>query len=368
VVLTGALAIMFVLAIPFFSLRLGNSDAGNDPQSSTTRQAYDLLAKGFGPGFNGPLQVVAPLRKPADSATFARVVDAIRGRPDVASVSAERTLGTETKVGEVQVYPRSAPQDEATTNLINHIRRDIIPSADPGRATPIYVGGTTAIFTDFARVLTNKLPLFIGVVVLLSFVLLAIVFRSVAVPLTAAVMNLVSACAAFGILTAVFQWGWAGSVFGVNRKGPVEAFLPVMLFAILFGLSMDYEVFLISRIHEEWLNTGDNRRAVTNGLDATGRTITAAAAIMVLVFGAFVLGGQRVIKEFGLGLAAAIAVDAVVVRSAVVPAVMLALGKANWWFPKSLDRALPRLAVEPPEATDEVEGDDLGPAVLAADR
>jgi RND superfamily putative drug exporter len=266
------------------------------------------------------------------------------------------------------VYPRSAPQDAATTDLINRVRRVVIPSVDPSRATTIYVGGTTAIFTDFARVLTNKLPLFIGVVVLLSFVLLAVVFRSVAVPLTAAAMNLVSAAAAFGILTAVFQWGWLGSVVGVNRKGPIEAFLPVMLFAILFGLSMDYEVFLISRIHEEWLHTGDNRRAVTNGLDATGRTITAAAAIMVLVFGAFVLGGEPVIKQFGLGLAAAIAVDAVVVRSAVVPAVMLALGRANWWFPKSLDRALPRLAVEPQELSAEPEGDDLGPPVLAGER
>ena len=368
VVLGGALAIMVVLAIPFFSLRLGNSDAGNDPKSSTTRQAYDLLAKGFGPGFNGPLQIVAPVRTSTDNTTFTRVVDAVRTQPDVASVSQVRTLGTTTRIAEVQVYPRSAPQDAATTDLINHIRRNVIPSVDPGRATTIYVGGSTAIFTDFARVLTSKLPLFIGVVVLLSFVLLAVVFRSVAVPLTAAAMNLVSAGAAFGILTAVFQWGWVGSLLGVNRKGPIDAFLPVMLFAILFGLSMDYEVFLISRIHEEWLHSGDNRRAVTNGLDATGRTITAAAAIMVLVFGAFLLGGERVIKEFGLGLAGAIAVDAVVVRSAVVPSVMLALGNRNWWFPEWLDRVLPRLAVEPPELPAEPEGDDLGPPVLAGER
>ncbi len=368
VVLTGALAIMIVLAIPFFSLRLGSSDAGNDPKSSTTRQAYDLLAKGFGPGFNGPLQMVAPIRTAADAATFTRVVNTVRQQPNVASVSSERTLGTTTRIAEVQVYPRSAPQDAATTDLINRIRNDVIPSVDPGRATTIYVGGTTAIFTDFARVLTNKLPLFIGVVVLLSFILLAVVFRSIVVPLTAAVMNLVSAGAAFGILTAVFQWGWLGSLFGVNRRGPIEAFLPVMLFAILFGLSMDYEVFLISRIHEEWLHTGDNRRAVTDGLDATGRTITAAAAIMVLVFGAFILGGEQVIKQFGLGLAAAIAVDAVVVRSAVVPSVMLAVGRANWWFPKSVDRVLPRLAVEPPELPAEPTGDDLGPPVLAGER
>jgi RND superfamily putative drug exporter len=286
----------------------------------------------------------------------------------VASVSEARTLGTSTKIAEFQVYPRSAPQDAATNDLINNVRRQVIPSVDPGRTTTIYVGGSTAIFTDFARVLTSKLPVFIGVVVLLSFVLLAVVFRSIAVPLTAAVMNLVSAGAAFGILTAVFQWGWLGSLLGINRKGPVDAFLPVMLFAILFGLSMDYEVFLISRIHEEWLHTGENGRAVTNGLDATGRTITAAAAIMVLVFGAFLLGGERVIKEFGLGLAAAIAVDAVVVRSAVVPSVMLALGNTNWWFPQWLDRVLPRLAVEPPELPAEPAGDDLGPPVLAGER
>jgi RND superfamily putative drug exporter len=186
-------------------------------------------------------------------------------------------------------------------------------------------------------------------VVALSFLLLAVVFRSVVVPLTAAAMNLLSAAAAFGILVAVFQWGWLGGIFGVSRAGPVEAFLPVMLFAILFGLSMDYEVFLISRIHEEWLHGGDTRAAVARGLAATGRTITAAAAIMIVVFGAFILGGERVIKEFGLGLAGAIAVDAVVIRSAVVPSVMLAFGEVNWWFPPWLARALPRLSVEPPE-------------------
>jgi len=354
VILAASLVIMVLIALPFFSLRLGNSDAGNNPKSSTTRQAYDLLAKGFGPGFNGPLQVTARISSPTDAATFARVLDAVSRDRGVASVGAARTLGPNgQQIALSQVYPRSAPQDAATQALIDRLRHHTIPAADPGRTTPVYVGGTTAVFTDFARVLTAKLPLFIGVVVVLSFFLLATVFRSVAVPLTAAIMNLVSAAAAFGILTAVFQWGWLGSVFGVNRTGPVEAFLPVMLFAILFGLSMDYEVFLISRIHEEWLRSGDNGEAVTAGLDATGRTITAAAAIMVLVFGAFLLGGQRVIKEFGLGLAGAIAVDAIVVRSAVVPSVMLALGRANWWFPRSLHRLLPRLAVEPPISADE---------------
>jgi RND superfamily putative drug exporter len=209
------------------------------------------------------------------------------------------------------------------------------------------VGGNTAIFVDFARVLTSKLPLFIGLVVLLSFLLLAMVFRSIVIPLTAAVMNLLSIAAAFGILVAVFQWGWLSSVFQVGRSGPVEAFLPVMLFAILFGLSMDYEVFLISRIQEEWLRSGDNKEAVRKGLAATGKTITAAALIMILVFGSFILGGQRVIKEFGLGLAGGILVDAFIIRVAVVPSLMFLFGKSNWWFPGWLDRVLPRVHVDP---------------------
>jgi len=219
----------------------------------------------------------------------------------------------------------------------------------------VYVGGTTAIFADFAKVLSSKLPLFIGLVVVLSFILLAIVFRSLVIPLTAAIMNLLSIAAAFGILVAVFQWGWLGSVFQVDQTGPIEAFLPVMMFAILFGLSMDYEVFLITRIQEEYLKSGgDNKVAVRNGLAATGKTITAAALIMILVFGAFILGGIRVIKEFGLGLAGGILVDAVVIRMAVVPSVMILLGKSNWWFPTWLDRILPHVTVDPdlPDDTD----------------
>jgi RND superfamily putative drug exporter len=193
------------------------------------------------------------------------------------------------------------------------------------------------------------LPLFIGLVVLLSFLLLAIVFRSLLVPTISAVMNLLSIGAAFGILVSVFQWGWFGGLFGVNRAGPVEAFLPVMMFAILFGLSMDYQVFLVSRMHEEWLRTGDNRTAVRLGLARTGKTITAAALIMIVVFASFILGGQRIIKEFGLGLAAGVLVDAIVIRMAIVPSVMFIFGKANWWFPKSLDRILPRLGLEDPD-------------------
>ncbi len=355
---TVALVVIVALAMPFLSLRLGSSDEGNDPVGSPTRTAYDLLAKGFGPGFNGPLQITAQLHGQGDQAALDRVAAAVAADPQVVAVTPPVVIPVKdgTKVAVFGAYPSSAPQDAATTELIDRLRADTIPPAVEGSNLTVYVGGITAIFADFADVLTAKLPLFIGVVVLLSFLLLAIVFRSILVPITAAVMNLLSAAAAFGILTAVFQWGWLGGVFGVNRTGPVESFLPVMLFAILFGLSMDYEVFLVMRIHEEWLRTGDNREAVRRGLAVTGRTITAAAVIMVLVFGSFILGGQRIIKEFGLGLAAAILVDAVVIRSALVPSLMLLFGKANWWFPSWLDRVLPKIHVEP-EDLDELDED-----------
>ncbi len=344
-----ALLVVLLVAMPFFSLRLGNSDQGNDPTYTTTRQAYDLLSSGFGQGFNGPLQVVAAQEGQLDTATVDRLAAEIRTRPDVAAVVAPVVLPPHggQQVALINVYPDSAPQASATTDLINHLRATTIPTVTSGSGVTVYVGGTTAIFADFAKVLSSKLPLFIGLVVVLSFLLLAIVFRSLVIPLTAAIMNLLSIGAAFGILVAVFQWGWAGSVFQVNKTGPIEAFLPVMMFAILFGLSMDYEVFLITRIQEEYLKCGDNRTAVRNGLAATGKTITAAALIMILVFGAFILGGIRVIKEFGLGLAGGILIDAFVIRMAVVPAVMLLLGESNWWFPKWLDRIVPHVTVDP---------------------
>jgi RND superfamily putative drug exporter len=345
----AALVLIAVIAAPFFSLRLGSTDQGNDPVGTTTRTAYDMLASGFGPGFNGPLQLVTVHRGVSDQAALDRLASSVRAQPGVAAVAPPVTPPSKrgTSVTLIDVYPKSAPQDAATTNLIDHLRRDTIPAAVAGSGLTVYVGGSTAIFVDFAHVLGQKLPLFIGLVVLLSFILLAVVFRSFVIPLTAAVMNLLSIAAAFGILVAVFQHGTLGSLFGVNRPGPVEAFLPVMMFAILFGLSMDYEVFLVSRIHEEWLRSGDNRTAVRKGLAATGKTITAAALIMILVFGSFILGGERVIKEFGLGLAAGILVDAVIIRMAVVPAAMFLLGRSNWWFPTRLDHALPRLGVDP---------------------
>jgi RND superfamily putative drug exporter len=253
-------------------------------------------------------------------------------------------------VAVASVYPKTSPQDAATSTLVTHLRHDTIPAATTGTGLTVLVGGTTAIFDDFSTVIAGKLPLFIGVVVLLSFLLLMAVFRSLVIPATAAVMNLLSAAAAFGVVTAVFQWGWGAHLIGVGKGGPVEAFLPVMVFAILFGLSMDYEVFLVSRMHEEWQHSQDNDQAVGHGLAATARTITAAAAIMVLVFGAFILGGVRVIKLFGLGLSAAVLLDALIVRSVIVPALMFAFGKANWSLPRALDRVLPRLSVEPADS------------------
>jgi RND superfamily putative drug exporter len=351
-----ALIAVVLIALPFFSLRLGSSDQGNDPVGTTTRTAYDTLATGFGPGFNGPLQVVTVVHGPEDQAALDRVVAAAKVQPNVASVSAPILIPDKTgsEVATFNVYPKSAPQDAATTTLINRLRDQTVPKAVAGSGLTVYVGGLTAVFVDFAHVLSSKLPLFIGLVVLLSFLLLALVFRSLVIPLISAAMNMLSIGAAFGVLVAVFQWGWLGSLLGVSRPGPIEAFLPVMLFAILFGLSMDYQVFLVTRMHEEWLKTGDNRVAVRNGLAATGKTITAAALIMILVFGSFIFGGERVIKEFGLGLAAGILIDAVVIRMAIVPALMLLIGKSNWWFPRWLDRILPHVGFE--------EGDTPPPA------
>jgi RND superfamily putative drug exporter len=342
----AAAALMVLISIPFLSLRLGSSDAGNDPTSKTTRQAYDLLAEGFGAGFNGPLQLVAQGR---DDAALAKLSAAVKQNPEVVSV-APVIKNKEGDVAIIQVTPRGAPQDKATSDLITQLRDHTIPDTVGGSGVKVYVGGLTAIFDDFADVLTSKLPLFIGVIVLLGCLLLMIAFRSIVVPLTAAVMNLLAAGAAFGLVTAVFQWGWGGSVIPIGGEGPVEAFLPVMLLAILFGLSMDYQVFLVSRMHEEWSHTHDNDVAVRVGQADTGRVITAAAGIMILVFGSFVLQGQRVISEFGIGLAGAVLLDAFVLRTVLVPALMHLFGRANWWLPKSLDRALPHVSVDPSEA------------------
>ena len=365
-----ALAMIVAIALPYFSLQLGSSDQGNDPAGTTTLQAYNMLSKGFGPGFNGPLQLVTELHGTGDRAALGRVVQSVSLQPGVARVTAPRVIptGHGGEVALVNVYPTTSPQSSATTDLVNRLRQTVVPSAVGGSAITVYVGGATALYVDFARVLSAKLPLFIGLVVLLSFLLLALVLRSIVIPLISAILNIFSIGAAFGILVAVFQWGWLGSIIGVNKTGPIESFLPVMLFAIVFGLSMDYQVFLVTRIREEWMKTGDSQLAVRNGLAATGKTITAAALIMILVFGSFILGGQRVIKEFGLGLAGGVLVDAVVIRMAIVPAVMTLLGKTSWWFPGWLDRVLPQVGFEKAEIEfEEREGDGQlpkGPAVV----
>jgi RND superfamily putative drug exporter len=343
----AAFVIIVFIALPFFSLQLGSSDQGNDSAGTTTRQAYDLLSNGFGPGFNGPLELVAALHGAADQVALQRVVTDVAAQPGVAGVAPPIEIPVRGgDVALVEVYPTTSPQAAATTDLVDHLRQAVVPKAVAGTALTVYVGGSTALFVDFANVLSAKLPLFIGLVVLLSFLLLMIVFRSLVIPLISAILNIFSIGAAFGILVAVFQWGWLGAVIGVNKPGPIESFLPVMLFAIVFGLSMDYQVFLVTRIHEEWLKTGDNQLAVRNGLATTGKTITAAALIMILVFGSFILGGERVIKEFGLGLAGGVLVDAIVIRMAIVPSLLTLLGKVNWWFPGWLDRVLPDIGVE----------------------
>jgi RND superfamily putative drug exporter len=344
-----ATLVMVAIALPFFSIRLGSADQGSDPSGTTTRKAYDLLAQGFGPGYNGPLQLVAKITRPNEAAAFARVVRAAGATPDVVSVSAPHILpGVHGRapVAIADVVPKGSPQDVSTTDLLHRLRDRVVPQALGGSGLRVLVGGNTAIFEDFSKVLTAKLPLFVAIVVGLSFLLLMAIFRSLLIPLTAAVMNMLSAGAAFGVVTAVFQNGTGASLLGIDKTGPIESFLPVIVFPIVFGLSMDYEVFLISRIYEEWHRRRNNREAVAHGLAATGRTITAAAAIMVLVFGAFILGGERVIELFGIGLASAVLLDALIIRSMLVPALMLVLGERNWQLPSVLDRVLPHFRVE----------------------
>ena len=345
---TVGLGIMLLLTVPALSMNLGSSDAGNDPTSLTTRRAYDLLAEGFGKGVNGPLVVAAQLSKAGDKAAQAQIGAALRTTPDVAAVAAPRVAPNgQTLV--YTVYPRSAPQDQATTDMVQNLRDNRLPPVERATGATVLVGGANGAQIDVTHALSSKLPLFIGVVVLLSALLLFIVFRSVVIPLQAAAMNLLSIGASLGVVVAIFQWGWLADLVGI-QKGPIDSFIPVMVFAIVFGLSMDYEVFLVSRIHEVWTKRRDASRAVVEGLASTGRVITAAATIMVCVFLSFVLGDVRAVKLFGLSLAAAVFLDAFVVRSLLLPAVLQLLGRATWWLPDWLERRLPHLAIEPGEA------------------
>jgi RND superfamily putative drug exporter len=340
--------LLIALCIPTLSLRLGTNDAGTDPAGTTTREAYDLLADGFGPGFNGPFQLVAALSEKGDDEALQELRTELKSEKGVEAVT-DVTLNPNETVGVFQLYPTTSPQSEETTELLDRIRDDVIPPVESATGAQVHVGGINAIFEDFGNAIADKLPLFIGVVVLLSALLLMIVFRSIWVPLKAILMNLLSIGAAFGLIVAVFQWGWGASLIGVDATGPIISFFPIFLFSIIFGLSMDYEVFLMSRIHEEWEHSKDATESVTRGLALTGRVITAAAAIMVTVFASFMIGEDRIIKLFGLGLASAVFIDAVIIRSVLVPAVMQLLGKNAWWFPDWLDRILPRLHVEPAE-------------------
>jgi RND superfamily putative drug exporter len=356
-----ALVVMAVLALPTFSLHLGTSDQGNDPKTSTTRQAYDLLAggtsrssaaesgAGFGPGVNGPLTLVTKVDGAEDKLALDNLDATLRTTEGVASVTPV-TFDSGGHTAYLTVIPESSPQSKQTSDLVDRLREEVLPRAEAGTSLDTQVGGMTAGYDDFADVIVSKLPVFVGVVIGLGCLLLLLAFRSIGIPLKAAAMNVAAVASAFGVVVAMFQWGWGSELLGLGSAGPIEPFLPVIMVSVLFGLSMDYQVFLVSRMYEEWLETGDNRRAVRVGLAETSRVINSAAVIMISVFLAFVLSGDRVIAMFGIALAAAVALDAFVLRTLLVPALMHMLGGANWWLPRWLDKRLPRISIEPPEA------------------
>ena len=340
----GAVLVLLVLAIPLFSMKLGFPDDGTAPTSETRRLAYDLLSEGFGPGFNGPLLLAVEIDDPAALQELEQLTSAIAATEGVAAVTPPQP----NEAGDaaiIQVIPTTSPQDQATTDLVRRLRDDTIPAATPEGAV-VHVGGGTATFIDLSDRITNALPWFIAAVVLLSFLLLMVVFRSILVPLKAAVLNLLSIGAAYGVVVVIFQWGWGRSLLGIDQLIPIVSFVPMMMFAVLFGLSMDYEVFLLSRIREEYLKTGKNVESVVSGISTTARVITSAALIMIAVFLSFVTQPDPVGKMFGIGLAVAVLIDATIVRIVLVPATMVLLGDANWWLPGWLDRILPKMNLE----------------------
>ena len=363
-------AVLGVVALPAADLRLGTADQGNNPLGTTTRRAYDTLAEAFGPGVNGPLVVAVDLSAnpipvpagqadqaaPAASGAAPRVppqlhdlMAGLRTDPGVAGVTGP-VPNADGTAALIRVIPTTGPQDQETSDLIDRVRTDLVPATEASYGITVHVGGPTATFDEFAERVQDAIPEFIALVIGLSMLLLVLAFRSLLVPLVGALLNLLSAAAAFGVVVAVFQWGWGAELIGLGRSGPIEPFLPVILFALLFGLSMDYQVFLVSRMHEEWIRTRDNAAAVRVGHAATGKVIVVAASIMVFVFGAFVGGDARTIKLMGLGMAAAVLLDAFVIRMLIVPALMHRLGRANWWLPAWLDRVLPHLSIEGPTA------------------
>ena len=342
--LLASLVVLLALAAPALSMRLGQTDAGTLSTSSTQRRAYDLLGNGFGKGFNGPLLLVAEVPS-GDAAALSQVVADVKADHDVNAVAPPRFNPAGT-TAVIRVLPDSSPQAQGTADLVSRLRSDVIPPAVANSDVKVYVGGSTAAFIDISDRIASRLPWFIGAVIALSFLLLMVVFRSILVPLKAAVMNVLSIGAAYGVIVAVFQWGWFRGLFGVEQSVPIVSFIPMMMFAILFGLSMDYEVFLLSRVREEYLRTGDARSSVPTGLAATARVITSAALIMICVFLSFVLVDEPTVKMMGLGLATAVLVDATIIRMVLVPATMELLGDANWWLPRWLDRILPHLDLE----------------------
>ncbi len=338
-----ATVVLLVLAYPALDVRLGASDAGSNPTSLSSRRSYDLLAEGFGPGYNGRMIVGAAIENEEQAAAFEMLPAALSAEPNVVQVS-PAVFNQDGTAALIVLVPGSAPQDEETDDLVHHLR-DSLPDLMAHTDGHVLVGGTTAIFIDIGERVRDRMPIFLAAVIGASFLLLMIVFRSLLVPVKAALMNVLAAGAAFGILVAIFQWGWGASLIGLEGTGPIESFLPMMMFAVLFGLSMDYEVFLVSRVREEYLATGDNAEAVARGLAATSRVISAAAAIMVAVFLSFSLSDQRVVKEFGIGLAVAIFLDATLIRLVLVPAAMQLMSDANWWLPGWLSRVLPGLGL-----------------------
>ena len=369
-----ALGVVIVLALPMFGLRQGFADDSGKPEGSSARIAYDLRAEGFGPGVNGPFLVVADLSEATSPDAYGQVIAGLAQTVGVAGTSpsleslpilaklaqAGGQGGEQQTIQAIAVYPDSAPQDEATSELLERLRTETDPAIEEATGVKLYVGGTQAITSDFTTVLGDALPIFLLIVIGLGFLALVLLFHSLVVPLTAAITSLLSFAAAMGITVAVFQWGWLAGPLGVVSTGPIFPFLPIMVFAILFGLSMDYQVFLVSRMQEEWAHTGDNRAAVRRGLAGSGRVVVIAAAIMSSVFLAFVPSTNSTIKLFGLALASAVLIDAFIVRLILVPSLMTMLGKVNWWLPGWLDRILPTINVEGTE--DEV-GDDEPDAV-----
>jgi putative drug exporter of the RND superfamily len=354
VVALGSGVLIVVLALPFFALQLGSSDQGSDPKSSTTRIGFELISQEFGVGYNSAVEAVVSGPGASQPAYLQEVSQALKAVPGVDPGSVG-TVPLRPDIAFVTFKSTTSPQSEKTYQLVRQLRSDVLPPLYKGTPNRIYTYGDTAINVDFAKVLSRKMPLFIAVVVGLSFILLALAFRSLVIPLTAAVMNLLAAAGSFGVCVAIFQWGWGSDALGAGPGAPLDAWIPVMLFAILFGLSMDYQVFLVSRMHEEWIRTKDNERAVTVGQGETGGIITAAALIMIAVFLGFLTSPGRTIKIFGTGLATAVFLDAFILRTMLVPSLMHLFGKANWYFPRWLDRRMPRLSVEAPQTREQVE-------------